>query len=243
MRSVALGTDCELKLTREGKTVVDEAGARVLRALFNEGSVEKASRSLKLSRTALVRSIRAMEAASGTRLSEGGRGRPLRLNRDGERLLLDYESRRMAAREQLEHRFRNPVLAVDAIIVLDGKLVVVTRGNPPFKGKHALPGGFVEYGESLEQAVMREAKEETGLKTEIIGLLGTYSDPERDPRGHTVSVVYVLKTVGGRLRSGDDAAGVELIDLDAVPSLAFDHSAVVNDFLRSAFRERATRTV
>ena len=82
----------------------------------------------------------------------------------------------------------HPPLAVDGVLLVDGKLVTVIRGNPPFLGMHALPGGHVELGEPTEAAMIREFLEETGLRVEIERLVGVYSDPKRDPRGHTVSV-------------------------------------------------------
>ena len=126
---------------------------------------------------------------------------------------------------------RNPALTVDGVLIEDGEILLIKRRNPPFQGKWALPGGFVEYGEMTEAAVVREVQEETGLKTEITGLLGVYSDPERDPRGHTVSVVYFLKRAGGKLKGGDDAKEASLFDLDKIPDLAFDHEDIIEDAL------------
>ena len=102
------------------------------------------------------------------------------------------------------------------------------RKNPPYQGKFALPGGFVEIGESTENAAAREAFEETGLSVKIIKLLGVYSDPHRDPRGHTVSVCYLAKG-SGELKSGSDADSVDLFELDSIPELAFDHNKIIND--------------
>jgi len=126
---------------------------------------------------------------------------------------------------------KSPALAVDAIILLDGQLVLVRRKNPPFKGAYALPGGFVELGERVEDATVRETLEETGLKTKVKKLVGVYSDPGRDPRGHTVSVVFELTYVSGKLKAGDDAAGVSRFDLRKLPKLAFDHESIIKDFL------------
>jgi len=130
----------------------------------------------------------------------------------------------------MHHWTDRPRLAVDALILIDDKLVLVRRGNDPFKGKYALPGGFVEFGETTEEAVRREIMEETGLRTKVSRLLGVYSTPDRDPRGHTVSVAYVVKKVGGKLRSGSDAAAVKMVPISKVPLLAFDHSEIVSDF-------------
>ncbi len=130
------------------------------------------------------------------------------------------------------HWSDRPRLAVDALIIIEDKLLLVRRGHGPFKGRYALPGGFVECGETTEEAVRREVMEETSLKTKVSRLLGVYSAPDRDPRGHTVSIVYEMKKVGGKLKSGSDAAALKLVPLPRVPKLAFDHSEVVTDFKR-----------
>ncbi|HDS58984.1 MAG TPA: NUDIX hydrolase [Thermoplasmatales archaeon] len=127
---------------------------------------------------------------------------------------------------------RNPRLTVDGVVIRRGHLLLIQRGREPFRGRWALPGGFVEYGETVEAAVVREVREEAGLETRIIRLLGVYSHPERDPRGHTVSVVFLLEVVGGTLRGGDDAARATWFSLDDLPQLAFDHDTIVRDALR-----------
>ncbi len=132
---------------------------------------------------------------------------------------------------------RNPALTVDGVLIEEGKILLIRRGREPFKGKWALPGGFVEYGESVEDAVIREFKEETGLDAEIIKLLGVYSDPNRDPRGHTVSIVYMLKRKGGELKEGDDAAEVGFFPLDSLPELAFDHGKIIEDAIKNQIKK------
>jgi len=124
-------------------------------------------------------------------------------------------------------------LTVDAIVLYDGKLVLVRRGNEPFKGRLALPGGFVEKEETVEQAVVRETKEETGLDTEIVRLIGVYSEPGRDPRGPTVSVCYRMNAKSGTLGAASDAAGVDLVSPDEMPALAFDHNRMIEDARRA----------
>ena len=121
-----------------------------------------------------------------------------------------------------------PALTVDAVIVDPGRgVVLVRRRNPPFAGCWALPGGFVDIGETCESACRREAAEETGLEVAVAGLVGVFSAPERDPRGHTVSAVYLCRVVGGALAAGDDAAEARwFADLAGV-ALAFDHAAVL----------------
>ena len=123
-----------------------------------------------------------------------------------------------------------PNLTVDAIVLIEGKLVLIQRKNEPFKGMWALPGGFVEYKEKVEDAVVREMEEETGLKTRVLSLVGVYSDSDRDPRGHTVSAVFHLEKVGGELKAASDAKSVQLFSLEELPELAFDHENIVADF-------------
>jgi 8-oxo-dGTP diphosphatase len=121
-----------------------------------------------------------------------------------------------------------PLLTVDALIIFDTKIVLVKRKNPPFKDHFALPGGFVEIGETIELAVVREAKEETGLDIEIVRFLGVYSDPSRDPRGHTVSICYLAKG-RGKLKAGSDAKETGLFGLNEIPELAFDHNKIIEN--------------
>ena len=130
-------------------------------------------------------------------------------------------------------RYKNPKLTVDGIVESDKMVLLVKRRKEPFKNMWALPGGFVNYGEKVEDAVIREVKEETGLDTRVERLFGVYSDPDRDPRGHTVSIVFVLQIVGGELRGGDDACDAKFFPLDNLPDLAFDHSKILSDFRRS----------
>ena len=121
-----------------------------------------------------------------------------------------------------------PLLTVDALIIYRGKIVLIKRRNPPFEGLFALPGGFVEVGETVESAAVREAKEETGLDIGLIRLLGVYSDPSRDPRGHTVSICY-LATGSGKLKAGSDAKDIGLFGLSEIPQLAFDHNRIIEN--------------
>jgi 8-oxo-dGTP diphosphatase len=130
---------------------------------------------------------------------------------------------------------RRPSIAVDLIIEMEGdRIILIRRRNPPHGW--ALPGGFMEYGESLEAAAVREAKEETGLDIELIHQLHTYSDPSRDPRGHTVSTVFIARA-RGTPRAGDDAGDVQTVSLTGIPfPLAFDHEQILADYL--AYRQQ-----
>ena len=125
-------------------------------------------------------------------------------------------------------RPETPLLTVDALIIYEGKIVLIKRENPPYKDQYALPGGFVEVGETVEEAVVREAKEETGLEIEIQKLLGVYSEPKRDPRGHTVSVCFLAKG-SGNLKAGSDAKDTGLFSINEIPGLAFDHNKIIEE--------------
>lgn len=124
--------------------------------------------------------------------------------------------------------YRNPFPTVDIIIQIDNQIVLIERRNPPLGW--ALPGGFVDYGESLETAALREAREETALELEDLRQFGAYSDPQRDPRQHNISVVFTAKGIGA-LKAGDDAAGTSLFPLADLPSpLCFDHARILDDY-------------
>lgn len=125
---------------------------------------------------------------------------------------------------------RGPSLAVDALVFAGDSILLVKRRNPPFEGCWALPGGFVEYGETVEDAVVREVHEETGLSVEVVKLFGVYSDPQRDPRGHTVSVVFLCKPKSKEIDAGSDASEARFFPLSRLPELAFDHKKIVSDY-------------
>ncbi|MBX9773654.1 MAG: NUDIX hydrolase [Xanthobacteraceae bacterium] len=125
---------------------------------------------------------------------------------------------------------RPPALAADCVVFdPQGRLLLIRRKNPPFQGQYALPGGFVDYGETTEQAAARELAEETGLTAASLSLIGVYSDPGRDPRGHTVSIAYLVHVVEFIPRAGDDAAGAEFVADCERKVLAFDHNKIAAD--------------
>lgn len=129
---------------------------------------------------------------------------------------------------------KNPVPTVDVIIELTGGIVLIERKNPPFGW--ALPGGFVDYGESYELAAVREALEETGLEVTLTEQFHTYSDPDRDPRQHTASTVFIGTAVGKPL-AGDDAARAEVFTRDNLPRLVFDHARILADYFRKKVKK------
>ncbi len=123
-----------------------------------------------------------------------------------------------------------PLLATDCVVVdPDRGVLMVRRKNPPYKGYLALPGGFVEIGETVEQAARRELAEETGMEATTLSLVGVYSKPDRDPRGHVCSVAFLANVERGEARAGDDAEAVAWIKkLDDV-EIAFDHREIIAD--------------
>ena len=126
--------------------------------------------------------------------------------------------------------YRNPKLTVDIIINITGGVVLIERKNPPHGW--ALPGGFVDYGESVEEAAAREAREETGLVVHALQLFGVYSDPRRDSRFHTVSVVFSA-SAAGTPKGADDALRAQIFTRGNLPPLAFDHARILTDYFSS----------
>ena len=127
---------------------------------------------------------------------------------------------------------RNPIPTVDIVLhVPDKGVLLIERRNPPLGW--ALPGGFVDAGETVEHAAVREAKEETNLEVELTGMVGVYSDPRRDPRKHTMSVVFSARTGNlSELAAGDDAGQARFFPRNALPPLAFDHAEILHDFFQ-----------
>ena len=131
------------------------------------------------------------------------------------------------------HSVRNPLPTVDLIIEFDDGIILIKRKNPP--DGWALPGGFVEYGESIESASIREAREETGLDVELARQFHTYSDPKRDPRHHTITTVFVARA-HGRPLAGDDAKEIGIFRRENLPDqIAFDHRDIINDYFAGRY--------
>jgi 8-oxo-dGTP diphosphatase len=129
-------------------------------------------------------------------------------------------------------KYLSPALAADAVWIRAGKVLLVRRGHPPFKGMYALPGGFVELREKVDEAVSRELREETGLVAKPWKIVGVYSGPDRDPRKPTTSVAYLMRGRGGIPRGGDDAETAEWVPLSRTGPLAFDHAQILRDARR-----------
>ena len=130
----------------------------------------------------------------------------------------------------MAHAFRNPLPTVDIIIAVQGGIVLIERENPPFGW--AIPGGFVDYGESVEDCAVREAREETGLEVRLQDLLYVYSRPDRDLRHHTVTTVFI-GSANGRPVAADDARNAGVFTVDRLPApLCFDHGQILKDYFR-----------
>lgn len=133
-------------------------------------------------------------------------------------------------------KYRNPSLTTDIFIFDDDlNFILIKRKNEPYKDYWALPGGFVDYGECVEDAAIREALEETSINVELKELVGVYSDPSRDPRGHTISITYTARGNMKKMNAADDACDIGLFkqeDLEKI-NLAFDHAKIIKDCLKS----------
>lgn len=120
---------------------------------------------------------------------------------------------------------------VDGLLIKEGKILLVKRNHEPYFGFWAIPGGYLEFGETLKEAVVREVKEETGLKTKIRTLVGVYSKPKRHPK-QAISVAYLLEIVGGEVKKSQEATEIGWFNLDNLPPLAFDHQEIIKDYRR-----------
>lgn len=137
-------------------------------------------------------------------------------------------------------KHKNPSLTTDIFIFDENEnFILIKRKNEPYKNYWALPGGFVDYGESVENAAIREALEETSINVKLDKLIGVYSDPSRDPRGHTVSVTYSARGNMNEMKADDDACDINIFtrkDLEKI-NLAFDHEKIINDCFNSVFKK------
>ncbi|OPY30879.1 MAG: ADP-ribose pyrophosphatase [Methanomassiliicoccales archaeon PtaU1.Bin124] len=223
--------DAELVLRKDGKVVLDAILCSLIETVQKMGDIDAVAKAFGIPDGDVVGIIDSINGQSGTPLVEIA-GNSLLLTPEGKEAISTYRLNEGMLRQQLVNLWMKPWITTDGVVLVDGKLVLIRRGKEPFLGMYALPGGIVEYGETLERCVVREVKEETGLDVEVIGLAGTYSDPQRDPRGHFITVVFNLRHVGGELKGGDDAAEAFLFPLDRLPELAADHARIVSDALK-----------
>lgn len=125
---------------------------------------------------------------------------------------------------------KSPILTVDGVFLNRGKVLLVKQAKYPFLGYWVIPGGHVEYGETVERAIKREMKEELGVSVKIKKLLGVYSNPKRDPRYHTASVVYLLEKTKDKIRLNREASEFRYFSLRNLPKkIGFDHRKILND--------------
>ncbi|MCU0853283.1 MAG: NUDIX domain-containing protein [Thermoplasmata archaeon] len=222
-------------LERDGRFVVSDGRAKLLRKIMDTGSLSKAAKEMGMSyRHAWGVMHRISQTAGGdvvTSTRGGKKGGVTSLTPFGEEILREFENKVASLQSQFENDWKKPSVTADGIVFNGKEIVLIRRGKEPFKGSYALPGGFLDFNETLEHCVVREVLEETGLKTEIVDLVGVYSSPDRDPRGHFVTAVYHLRPIGGSIRAGDDAAEAEWTPLDKLPRFAFDHGKIVQDFM------------
>ena len=231
----------KLRLERNGRFVLSEGRARLLTLVEETGSISAAARKMGMSYRhawGVVKGIGESIGAEAVASKRGGSsgGRTL-LTAEGKAALAEY-SRWQTELSRLARFGPGPSLTVDGVLLQRGRLLLIKRGREPFMGRWALPGGFVEHGETVEKAVAREFREETGMAAKPVALVGVYSDPGRDPRGHTVAVAFLLGEPSGKAKGGDDASEARWHRLDRLPELAFDHADIIADAVALAGRMR-----
>lgn len=217
------GLRVEPVLTKDGRDAMDREDLRLLLSI-RDGGLSGAALTFGLSERSVRRRVRRLETRIGEPLIVSGRLSPL-----GNELVETMGILVERLEDQVKNLWRRPTLTCDGLLVRDGRVLLVRRAREPFKGRYALPGGFVEYGEKVEECVVREVREETGLETEVARLMGVYSSMGRDPRGHFVTLLFLLNEKGGRLNAGDDAEEANFFEPSALPPMAFDHQRLIED--------------
>jgi len=222
-------------LEREGKFIVSDGRAKLLRKIKETGSLSKAAADMGMSYRHAWGVLHRIAQSAGGKVVESSRGGKegglTKLTPFGEEILREYENKAASLESQFENHWRKPSVTADGIVTKGNDILLIKRGKEPFKGSYALPGGFLDYGERLEECVVREVLEETGLRTSIVNLVGVYSAPDRDPRGHFVTAVYHLQPISGSVKAGDDASAAEWVPLDRLPKFAFDHGKIVQEYM------------
>ncbi len=157
--------------------------------------------------------------------------------------------RQQSSESTNERKYRDHVPTVDIVLQKEaGEILIEKRGRDPFKGLYSLPGGHVDYGETVEAAILREIMEECSITADLITILGVYSDPNRDPRGQRISTVFIGKYKDGELKAGDDAEAAEWVNLDRFletknrDQFAFDHRLILTHYKRWLGEQKATCT-
>ena len=203
---------------KKGKvSILGEGRVKLLRAVQEQGSISKAAQVMSMSYRHAWGIIKHIEESMGAALVQtargGAQGGGAQLTKLGKQIIEQYDEKARDINKLLKFGPR-PALAVDGVIFYrKHNIILIRRKNSPFQGKLALPGGFVKYNETTEQAVVREIREELGVATRVKSLLGVYSDPLRDPRQHTVSAVYELEPLSTDFKAGDDAAAFEVVSV------------------------------
>jgi 8-oxo-dGTP diphosphatase len=228
-----IGVKCRLDAS-DGRPVMGEGRAELLELIEETGSLSRAAKEMGMSYRYAWGMVRKVSDAAGGPVVEsqrgGSRGGKTTLTPLGKELLDTFRRVENALQDEARRgAFPHPRLTVDAVALRGDRVLLVRRGREPYEGRWALPGGFVDRGERLEEAVLRELLEETGARGTILGIVGAYSRPDRDPRGHTVSVVYAIAVEDGTVVGGDDAAEAAWHDLASPPPLAFDHDEILSD--------------
>ncbi|WP_455392069.1 NUDIX domain-containing protein [[Eubacterium] cellulosolvens] len=234
---------------KKGKHSVLGAGrARLLHAIDEHGSITKAATAMGMSYRHAWGIIRDIQEAMGEEIIKttrgGAHGGGALLTKRGKQIMKQFDETDREIMKLIKYGPR-PWLTVDAV-VFDGKgnIILIRRKNPPFQGELALPGGFVDNYETTEDAVRREVKEELGIDTRIICMVGVYSEPTRDPRQHTISVVYEVEPLSTKFKASDDAKAFERVaikDFSSIGALAFDHDKIIRDAIKlntSDFKKR-----
>ncbi|MCD6383745.1 MAG: NUDIX domain-containing protein [Thermoplasmata archaeon] len=199
----------------------------LLKSLKRTGSISSAAKELSMSYRYTWEIVKRMAALNPplVKIKRGGPG-GVEVTEEGERIINEFCRVKDAVRRILAYG-PAPSLTVDGVVVKGKEVLLVRRANDPFRGMWALPGGFVNYGERLEEAVIREVKEETGLDCSVKRFIGFADKPDRDPRGHTISAVFLLEVRGGEIKGGDDASEARFFPLKDLPPLAFDHAEIL----------------
>ncbi|MDP7264458.1 MAG: NUDIX domain-containing protein [Candidatus Thermoplasmatota archaeon] len=225
----------QLRMGLKNRESFGKGKTKLLTLVKELGSILKAANEMGMSYRHAWGKIKRMESDIGAPLvvsrRGGSDGGETVLTALGEELLRVFDEKTKEVELLLKYG-RKPALTVDGIIFEGDSFLAVKRKNEPFRGMFAFPGGFVDYGETVEEAVVREVFEETSFKTEVHMPVGVYSRPDRDPRGHTVSCVFIMRRLSGKAKAGDDAAAVKWLSWKEPVELAFDHAEILKDAVK-----------